>query len=74
MNEEAIQARLAEARKNPKRIGIKRDCANDIWRITFNGSVPGDSPGYSEAEARAEARAIVAAAPDYRVLDEREEE
>lgn len=45
-------------------IGIAETSPN-VWRLTFDGRVLGDSRGYSKREAQNEANSWVARHPDY---------
>ena len=50
-------------------IDIKRDEGRfDIWRVTFNGKVLGDSRGYSKTQAEQEARSLVSSDTQGRTL------
>src|SRR4051812_7124568 len=51
-------------------IGIAKSSPTyDVWRLTYDGNILGDSRGYSREKAIEEARRTVARDPDNRALD-----
>jgi hypothetical protein len=68
-----IEAKLHEATPYDQVIGVamshKTDRGREVWKVTTNGRIAGDSTGYpSRAHAVAAAKDRVAADPDYRTL------
>jgi hypothetical protein len=48
-------------------IGWKESSPN-VWHVTFDGRVPGDSRGFTEAQAMSQAQNLVAKDPEFRSL------
>jgi hypothetical protein len=49
---------METADRHPVEISI-RETSRNVWRVTFNGAVLGDSRGYAYADARREALRLV---------------